>query len=147
MATNLDVIREARKLVGCAKFFHRGRSVNYVDCIGLLVVAMRNAGIPDPPDADRYGDGIVVGDAMMGLLRAKLVEIPVSDAGPGDVLVRARVTRNEEHAHHVYLITERGTVIYAKPRPLPGSVVEHPKNAETIPSIAGAFRLPGVWYG
>lgn len=76
-----EFIRAARELKG-AKWRHRGRKPWAVDCVGLVVLAAKKAGLEL---ADEVGYGREPWDDR---LRAACVERfgpPVADAQPGDV--------------------------------------------------------------
>lgn len=118
------MVEAARGYLG-TPFHHQGRARGVgVDCIGLLVGAARDAGLPvsDVIDYARDPDG----RSLIVNLRAQLDEVRFDDAQPGDVL--AFWFARPYLPQHVAIKTERGMIhTYANV----GRVVEH--------------RLAGPW--
>lgn len=134
----LAVAREARKFLG-VKFQHAGRNEHGLDCIGLLVLATRNAGMEvyDNPD---YSP-IVNSEYLVDELSHAAVRLPEGTAPRvGDVML-FNVGR---HPQHVALITNVGledpndvTMIHSYQTV--GRVVEHPLD------VNWARRAVSLW--
>ena len=131
-------VAAARSYVG-VPWRHLGRSRTGVDCIGLLLLAAREAGweLPDPapyarePQGTRLLNGILAhGDR-------------VSEVMPGDVLL----FRMGLYGGHVGIASAHPAWgvpaclhAYAPRR----QVVEQPMDAELRAALLGAFRLPAL---
>jgi len=131
------VVEASRSYLG-VRWKHLGRSHQGVDCIGLVLLAHKDAGIelPDPAPYGREPESarIVVGLEAMGAVR-------VQDAAPGAVLV-FRV--DGVNAGHVGIAAWRDgmcTVIHAyAPR---RRVVEEPLSHDLEEALIGAWRIGG----
>jgi len=97
----LDLVAEARKMLG-TPFVHRGRLAGVgSDCVGVAALPMLALGmiVPDVADYDRYS----AGTALPTQLRKIAWPIPIDAAKPGDAIVfphlsiRSRAERREEH--------------------------------------------------
>lgn len=113
-------IAGARKLKG-ARWRHRGRKPWAVDCVGLLILAARDAGV-EVPDEPIYGRE-PWDDQLRSCLRARF-GAPVADRQPGDVaLIRWRAAEPSHigvlarhplgglsliHAHNLHGVVECG---------------------------------------
>lgn len=89
-----DAITEARKYIG-ARWVHRGRSLYGVDCIGLIVAAIRAGGI-DFADRQDYSR-IPWRNGLERELRIRLGD-PVFDMKIGDIaLIQFEQKREPSH--------------------------------------------------
>lgn len=97
-----EFVKAARSLVG-ARWRHRGRSMNAVDCIGTIELSARRVGLPYPPYSTRYGR-----EPWDDQLRKYLAAwcgpaLPVSDTQPGDI---ALVRWGKSDPSHVGVIAD-----------------------------------------
>ena len=96
------LIEDVRSLVG-TPYHHQGRDENGLDCIGLIIAALRRQGIEPRAPADYGksppGDCLLTGVDRCGLFH----KVPVDQRRPGDVLVFA-IRRDPQH---VALLVER----------------------------------------
>lgn len=101
MSYNPDAaVTEARRYIG-AKWAHRGRSLYAIDCVGLIVAAVRAGGV-DIPDRQDYGRA-PWRNGLERELRARFGD-PVSDMQPGDIALIQFDSRREPS--HVGIITD-----------------------------------------
>ena len=95
-------IADAVSMLG-TPYHHQGRDENGLDCIGLIIAALRRQGIGVQAPADYGksppGDALLRGIDQCGLFH----EVPVDQRQPGDVLVFA-IRRDPQH---LALLTER----------------------------------------
>lgn len=136
---NADLmIAAARGYLG-VPWRHLGRSSAGVDCIGLLLLAAREAGrnLPDPAPYSRTPQGPRLLEGLMQFCRR------VARPEPGDVLL----FRLGLYGGHVGLATrhprwgvEACLHSYAPHR----QVVEQQMDGELRAALVGAFRLQGV---
>lgn len=80
----MTLVEGARTLLG-ARWRHRGRKPWAVDCIGLVLLAARAAGLQVEDTRIRYGR-----EPLDGALRSELATrfgAPVDDWSPGDIAV------------------------------------------------------------
>lgn len=148
-----DASPEAARLVDAARVYlgapwrHLGRSGRRgVDCIGLVLAAAADAGLPasyaaEPPP---YAKGHR-GPEFLAALRDRCLRIPLDAAAPGDVLAFA----DGQFAAHVGIRSERhgvAHVIHAHARRR--VVIEEPLAHELERSLRAAFRVPAAaWQG
>ena len=118
---------------------HLGRSRTGVDCIGLVLLAAREAGIelPDPAPYAREPQGTRLLEGILAHTTR------VAEAAPGDVLL----FRLGLYGGHVGIASTHPTWgvpaclhAYAPRR----QVVEQPIDAELRAALLGAFRLPSL---
>jgi len=78
------VLAEARSLIG-TRWRHLGRNAAGLDCIGLVWLAARRAGValPEPEPYAREPQD----QALRAALHLHLDPVPLDQAGPGDVLL------------------------------------------------------------
>jgi cell wall-associated NlpC family hydrolase len=109
------------------------------DCSGMLILAARACGISVVDDTT-YGRDIPPAKLRAGL-KANCDEIPVADAGPGDVLAFFYSKRGKEQ--HLGMITKPGWIVHAHERRTGGCVRE-----ESLgwweDRIVSAWRLRGA---
>ena len=130
----VDFVTAARAYLG-APWRHLGRSTAGVDCIGLVLLAARQAGveIPDPAPYTREPDGRLLAGVRRHARR-------VAPAADGDVLL----FRLEDRAAHVGISTTHPSygvpaVLHAYARR--GLVVEERLTEELRQAFVGAFRI------
>lgn len=131
------VIAEARGYVGC-RWRHRGRTRFGVDCIGVVVLSYRAAGIQmrDRVDYGRepWNDGL---DREM---REHFGD-PVDDTQPGDVVTMRGLGQPEPG--HVGIIAQHGgylTLIHSYNATSNTRVIEHIVDDEWRSRIAKIYR-------
>lgn len=130
-----DIVAAARSWLG-TPFHHQGRVKGVgVDCAGLVlgVAAELGIAIEDRRGYGRRPDS----DELQRLVRARLAELALADARPGDVFLAAIDGR----AQHLGFVTEHGILHAYAPA---HRVVEHRLDLAWAGRIVGAFRLPGV---
>lgn len=148
MATRSQIVAEARTWIG-TPWHHQGRlkgPSGGVDCVGLLVGTARACGLAldDVTDYPRRPQG----DRLITELRARLDEIPVADAQPGDALAYWHAAVGI--AQHIGLKTDRGMVhsFLEGGRGVrnrdPGRVIETSIDEVWTPRLVAAFRLRGL---
>lgn len=79
-----EFVRQARSMVG-VRWRHRGRKPWAVDCIGLVFVAGRAAGLETGADPAGYGREPWEDRLLSGCLERFGDPIPLEQAQPGDV--------------------------------------------------------------
>lgn len=80
-----DIQREARHLIG-AEWVHQGRHpATGIDCIGVVIWVAERVHAPFEDRTD-YGRE-PIGELLVDEFRSRMVEIPVSEAREGDVLI------------------------------------------------------------
>jgi len=84
MSLAQQIVTEARSLIG-VRWQHQGRTREGLDCIGLPILCANTVLGQTfiPPDYGRVSED----ESMLEYCRAELVQIPVADAQPGDVVV------------------------------------------------------------
>lgn len=130
-----DVLAAARALVG-TPWRHLGRSPAGIDCIGLVLLAGRGAGItlPDPAPYAREPSS----QALREGLAAQLDQVPLDALLPGDVLA----FNVGLYAAHVGIFSIHpdynvAAVVHAY---LPRRVVVEEVLEPIIPQLTGAYR-------
>lgn len=144
MITAQQFIDEARKLKG-VPWRHRGRTTNGVDCIGVFVLAARNAGldlagfigIPD-----RRGYGSRASPELIELVRKHA--LPAEQPVPGCLLVFQ--FPGESLPRHFGILTENGNMIHAEAKTRM-QVVEHGYRCAWVRRTHSIWLMPGVIYG
>ena len=132
----LDIVAAARRYLG-ARFVHRGRRPDKLDCVGLVWRAYLDCGVTlfapgdygREPQVDRFRKAI---ESALGL--------PVAD-GPfvGDVVT----LRTLKHPHHLAIVGEHPeglSLIHASGEH--GRVVEHLLDASYRARITHVYRRP-----
>lgn len=105
------IIEEARALRD-VRWVHQGRTRQGVDCIGLVVLAMRNAGLdlaaminmPELPSYDR--------DPNPELFKQVHLHFRPAQAPAPGVLVMFQF-KGDKHPRHFGLVTDNGNIIHA----------------------------------
>lgn len=129
-----DAVTEARRYIG-ARWVHRGRSQYGIDCIGLLVAAVRAGGV-DIADRVDYSRA-PWRNGLEKELRARFGD-PVDDMRAGDVALIQFDTKREPS--HVGIITDGidGLGLIHSTTML--SVAEHDIDADWRRKIVMVFR-------
>lgn len=125
--TRQDIVDTARKALG-TPWVHQGRVVPAgVDCAGLILWVLRQHGISnfEPPPYSRNAKW----DEFLGFFQRELVEIPISEAREGSVLVFRQfvfpchcgiITQLGDDPKFIHSYMTRGRVVeerYLKPWP------------------------------
>lgn len=129
------MIEAARSFVG-TPFHHQGRLPGVgLDCVGVVVCARR---IATGVDVDERGYGRQPNEIQLrtALLAAGIVEIPFSEAIPGDVIGIA--FHRKQGIQHLALVTDRGMVHAHVNR----DVWEEPITDGWLERTRAAWRLP-----
>lgn len=138
MNMRYEIVKKAREYIG-TRFRHQGRKKGgSVDCVGLLACVAQELGISD------YDRKVYSSQPTEGLLVSELKniceEIPIEEAGPGDVLV-FWISRKTKRTQHAGIMTDKGMIhAYQKVR----KVVEHGLDDKWKSRLCTAFRFPGV---
>jgi cell wall-associated NlpC family hydrolase len=135
IGTPQDFVDEARKMIGVS-FVHQGRSINGIDCVGLVVLSARAIGIDTSADIINYSR--LPHGVLLPILDECMTK--VSDANEydkwqvGDVLVMKFI--NEPT--HVGIWTG-STLIHTYSNL--GKVVEHRLDDKWKRRVVAAYRL------
>lgn len=136
-----QLIDESRKLIG-TPWKHTGRTTRGVDCVGMVLLAAKNAGV----DLAQYGvrDQAVYGRGAQPLLLEKVEQYckRIAEPVPGCLLFFRFY--NDRHPKHFGIYTERDTMIHADTKR--GLVVEHGHRAHWKSQTHSCWLLPGVTY-
>lgn len=147
MTTSCDVIACARQFMG-VRFTHQGRSVNGLDCLGLLIMTAQRLGLTfegkaaDELDIPHYG---VRPDVLMlkHKLDCYLLPVAVAQLREGD-LVLLRIDGSPQHLAIISdypMAGELGMIhAYAPAR----QVVEHRYDEHWRRNSYAAYRLPHI---
>ena len=130
-------VSAARGFVGC-RWRHRGRSAFGVDCIGLVVLSLRVAGI-EMRDRLDYGRE-PWNDGLSREMREHFGQ-PVTDMQPGDVVTMRGIGQPEPG--HVGVVAEAGgylTLIHSYNADSNTRVVEHRIDEHWQNRIAEIYR-------
>lgn len=132
----LDLIATARGYID-TPFVHQGRVPGRaLDCVGLLVCALRAHGVP-VADESGYKRDPDPPTLRAGLERNGLLRVSRAALRPGDVIWYVM-----DAPRHVALYTERDSVIHALARV--GRVTEHGLAGEWLARIRAVYRHPEV---
>lgn len=130
------VVAAARGWLG-VPYRHQGRSRTGVDCIGLVIVAARDAGAI-PPDFDRrVYSRLPHRDELLNHVRENCHQLEVPQ--PGAMVV----IQWTKQAAHVALVGD-GTLVHAYQSV--GEVVEHGYRGRWLRMTHSTWKLPGVSY-
>jgi cell wall-associated NlpC family hydrolase len=141
--TAQQLIDEARTLIG-TPWRHQGRTRRGVDCIGLVTLAAKNAGldimklcgIRPPANYGRDPD-----PRLFALVEQQCTRISAPVAG---CLLFFQFD-SDKHPRHFGLFTDAGTVIHAESKTR-RQVVEHGHRAHWARWTHSLWLLPGVRY-
>jgi cell wall-associated NlpC family hydrolase len=131
MPTPDDLVASAREFLG-TPFAHMGRNAHGVDCIGLVILSVENAGMGryDTPGYDRQPSRYLLTDGIA----EHLVRVGISDIKRGDLLV-FRFGRYPQHVG----IYSGATVIHCYEQV--GRVIEHRMDNTWNKRLFSAFRF------
>lgn len=143
MITAAQFVESARALVG-VPWSHQGRTALGVDCIGLIILAGKNAGVDlfaeaGCPPVRRYGRRA---DPMLYRLVEKYC-IPADQPMQG-VVALFRFP-GERAPRHFGVITAEGTMIHAEAKTRK-SVIEHGYRMQWLRMTDSLWQLPGIRY-
>lgn len=127
-----EFVEAARALVG-TPYRHAGRNKHGVDCVGVIILAARQAGLlPASWDVLPYSTIIDVDMILAGL--REWCE-PVERTEAGDILLMRILRRNQ----HLAVATGEGSIIHCYTAA--GRVVEHPLTEHWRQAIVGIWRF------
>jgi cell wall-associated NlpC family hydrolase len=133
---------EAARAYLNVRWQHQGRTLDGLDCIGLVRVAARDAGaVPAQKlaelDAVLGGYGRQPDGRLLALCRQYMTEIVLTAAQPGDVLAM----RYQDEPQHLAIVSAAGsvqTIIHA--HAVSRKVVEHRLDDLNRSRVVAAFR-------
>lgn len=150
MAPTPERVIEAAQAYKSVRWQHQGRSLKGIDCVGLLIVAFRDAGIivEDVRDYARTPDG----ERLTGLLKKYCVMLS-GKAEPQQADIIA--LRFEDMPQHVAIVTRQTQwgpyIIHAfGNEQMGGKVIEHMLDDRWLKSHRGrihAIFRPKTWAG
>ena len=132
------IVKKAREYLG-TPFHHQGRVKSIgVDCIGLIVGVAQELGLTthDSIAYSRYPDG----RTLMKELKEHLIEVPIDESLPGDVLV-FWISPKTKNPQHIGFKTDIGLIHTYEHV---GKVVEHRMGRTWNKRMLSVFRFPGV---
>lgn len=140
MATDLDIARAARAMVG-VRWRPYGRSAAAgVDCGGLVLAVLRAVG-KQMQDLRGYDPGYPQAAMLWQACREQLQEVHFADCGPG----RIGLCRWENgDAAHFLVMVDAHEIVHCDARYR--RVVCQPAG-DLARTLLGAFRVPGIAYG
>ena len=94
--TRKQIVDAAMSMRG-VPFRHQGRSMNGVDCVGILYVILQAVNYPAIIDVEGYRVSPPA-SVILDTMRANFDEIPLSDAGLGDIYLMRIGGRKPKHA-------------------------------------------------
>lgn len=92
-----EEIRDAAMLMRGIPFRHQGRNANGVDCVGLLYVILKRLAYPAIFDVEGYRVSPPA-TVILETMRDNFDEIPLEDAGLGDIYLMRIGGRKPKHA-------------------------------------------------
>jgi cell wall-associated NlpC family hydrolase len=109
------IVANARKFVG-TRFVHRGRTINGVDCVGLIILAYRRSGVVLPDHNTIYHPGWYWNKKEADLLTSNAMRYFVFTENPlpGDAIVFRCVKGLNKITHSGILIDNNGAFIHAR---------------------------------
>jgi cell wall-associated NlpC family hydrolase len=137
------LIDEARRLRG-VPWIHQGRTRLGVDCIGLVLLAARNAGLDLPNHLGirlpaNYSRSPSID--LFSLVERHCIQVDTEVAG---ALLFFQFDR-DKYPRHFGILTESGTMIHAEAKTR-SQVVEHGYRAHWLRWNHSIWKLPGVEY-
>lgn len=137
MTTNADIVACARTLLG-VRYRHQGRSrVHGIDCMGLLIVVMRELALARP-DFDING----YPSRPDGTLFPRL-DKDFDEGGCPTLAGTVLAMQFDGQPHHVGIASDIGVIhVYAQIR----RCVEHRLDAEWMKRICRTYTFPGAHY-
>jgi cell wall-associated NlpC family hydrolase len=145
MTTSEQLVRVARGFLG-VRFAHQGRSDAGLDCLGLLLLTARHAGVtlngfcPSTLDARDYGtrpDSAY----LQAMLMQHLVVVKPADMQVADILL-LHIGGRPQHLAMVSDYPQLGAFGMIHAYALARKVIEHRLDEAWQCEIAGVFRLP-----
>lgn len=141
MITADELVDAARELKGIP-WRHMGRTRLGLDCIGMVIFAMRTrrldlpqlAGVRDRPYSRR------VGPELLEIVQSSLAPSPARMAGTFALFK----FYGEKHPRHVGILTGESTLIHCNSRY--GGVMEHGLRAHWARWLHSVWLLPGISY-
>lgn len=135
-----EIARAARGYCG-VPWRHSGRGPGGLDCVGLVLAALRDAGAP-VEDVARYPKG-ERGDSLAAALGARGFRrvLPLAAVAEGDVLT---FSDGRYAAHLGIRSTWRGVPAVIHAHALRRRVLEEPLEAELAEALRQVWRAPGV---
>lgn len=124
-------LKQARSYIN-TPFKHQGRSKNGLDCIGIIVVPLKDIGFLDYDSKNyrKYG----LGGEIIGVLSKYCYEVDKPfNYKPGDILLFSKGA-----SQHLALYTDKSTIIHA--HNFVGKVVEHSLTPDWEENISKVFR-------
>lgn len=94
--TRQQIVDTALTMEG-VPFLHQGRTMNGVDCVGMLVVLGEKVGYPEIIDVTDYRR-VPKSEEIKAVLGANCNEIPLEDVGIGDIYFMRHHARKPRHA-------------------------------------------------
>lgn len=142
MVPAMRIIEEARSLCG-VPWKHRGRSMEGVDCIGLVILAAVRAGL------DLFAMCGIHDQSYGRRPQRKLFELVQLHCRRADQLQPGCLLlfrfQGDAYARHFGIFTERSTVIHAECKAR-HAVIEHGYRSQWIVRTHSIWLLPGVEY-
>lgn len=137
------MVAAARSYIG-VKFFHAGRNKNGLDCIGLLVLSAKDAGV-DIPDETSYSQWVNT-DNLKDKIDLCCRRLQGSgEVQPGD-MVLFNIVRSPQHMAMVTEVGTDGPTRIVHSYQSVGRVVEHDFDAHWSRRVVGWYRLEvGKW--
>lgn len=129
------MVVSAHKYIG-VPFFHAGRSVYGLDCVGLLVLAAKDAGV-DVPDETSYSP-FINADYLKSRIDMVCRELTLGEEPQVGDLVLFRVSRSPQH---MALISDLKPMTIIHSFQTIGRVIEHELDAHWNKRVAGYYRL------
>lgn len=138
MTTRAEIIAEARSWRG-TPWRHQGRLKGAAaDCAGMVLKTGEACGLIAPEYANRTDYGRDPNPIKMkAALDLLLDRVPKQDRKPGDVLW----FRVAEHAQHIGILTERGTVVHSINF---RNFEELPLEERALNRIVAVYRFRGI---
>jgi cell wall-associated NlpC family hydrolase len=124
-------LEEARKYIG-TPFRHQGRDFNGLDCIGIIVVPLKNLDLIDTNEDStkykRYG----LSKELVHILEKYCIEVNKADMQPGDILLFSK-----QNSQHLAIYTG-DSIIHSNN--IIGKVVEHGLDDNVLELVSKVFR-------
>ncbi len=138
MTTGAELVEAARSLIG-VPWRHMGRNRQRLDCVGLVLIAARAAGLPLAEPAP-YARGYR-GTAMVDEIAKQAARLQLGEARDGDLVVFSDAIYS---CHVGYRSTLRGLPAVIHARADRGKVVEDWLGVDGAPLPRAAFRFHGM---
>lgn len=129
-----DIVGYARECLG-ASFRHEGRTLDGIDCVGIILWAWHRAGLPDYSPGG-YGRSPNP-RRMTAQLDEKMQRISIAEATVADVWHLAW----KDQPQHLAILTPLGIIHSYEAA---GRVIEHPIDQQWRARVRHAYRFPGV---